>query len=91
VSRQALQGSDRIVREQRDVLLADVLMPRVFAARLSNASLVVDQCRIPLACETLGPITENGLERIEYRQTEHYIVAKRLLNDPEGQLDRLLR
>jgi predicted ATPase len=35
-------------------------------------------------------ITPEGLTRTEYRQTEHYIVAKRFLNDPKTQLDRLL-
>jgi predicted ATPase len=43
----------------------------------------------PGAC--LYQITSEGLTRIEYRQTEHYIVAKRFLNDPEAQVDRLLR
>jgi len=38
----------------------------------------------------LYQITPEGLTRIEYQQTEHYIVAKRFLNDPKGQLDRLL-
>ena len=38
----------------------------------------------------LYQIAPDGLVRIEYRQTEHYIVAKRFLNDPEAQLDRLL-
>lgn len=38
----------------------------------------------------LYQITPEGLTRIEYRQTEHYIVAKRFLNDPKAQLDRLL-
>jgi predicted ATPase len=35
-------------------------------------------------------ITTEGLTRIDYRQTEHYIVAKRFLNDPERQLRALL-
>ena len=35
-------------------------------------------------------ITNRGLERIAYKHTEHYIVAKRFLNDPESQLARLL-
>lgn len=38
----------------------------------------------------LYQITPEGLARIEYQQTEHYIVAKRFLNDPKAQLDRLL-
>lgn len=38
----------------------------------------------------LYQIAPDGLARIEYRQTEHYIVAKRFLNDPQTQLDRLL-
>jgi predicted ATPase len=38
----------------------------------------------------LYQITSEGVERIDYRQTEHYIVAKRFLNDPKAQLDQLL-
>ncbi len=38
----------------------------------------------------LYQITPEGMARIEYQQTEHYIVAKRFLNDPKAQLDRLL-
>jgi predicted ATPase len=38
----------------------------------------------------LYQISSDGLMRIDFRQTEHYIVAKRFLNDPEAQLDRLL-
>jgi predicted ATPase len=38
----------------------------------------------------LYQITPEGLARTDYRQTEHYIVAKRFLNDPKAQLDRLL-
>ena len=38
----------------------------------------------------LYQITSEGLIRTEYRETEHYIVAKRFLNDPKTQLDRLL-
>jgi len=38
----------------------------------------------------LYQIATEGLARIEYQQTEHYIVAKRFLNDPKAQLDRLL-
>jgi predicted ATPase len=38
----------------------------------------------------LYQIASEGLERIDYRQTEHYIVAKRFLNDPNAQLDQLL-
>jgi predicted ATPase len=38
----------------------------------------------------LYQITPEGMARIEYQETEHYIVAKRFLNDPKGQLDRLL-
>jgi len=38
----------------------------------------------------LYQITAEGLVRTDYRQTEHYIVAKRFLNDPDGQLDQLL-
>jgi predicted ATPase len=38
----------------------------------------------------LYQITPEGLARIEYQHTEHFIVAKRFLNDPKAQLDRLL-
>ncbi|MFC4310736.1 AAA family ATPase [Steroidobacter flavus] len=38
----------------------------------------------------LYQITADGLKRVEYRDTEHYIVSKRFLNDPEGQMERLL-
>jgi predicted ATPase len=38
----------------------------------------------------LYQITSEGLTRSEYQQTEHYIVAKRFLNDPTAQLNRLL-
>jgi predicted ATPase len=32
----------------------------------------------------------NSLEHVSWQDTEHYIVAKRFLNDPEKQLSRLL-
>jgi predicted ATPase len=35
-------------------------------------------------------ISANGLEHVSWQDTEHYIVAKRFLNDPEKQLSRLL-
>jgi predicted ATPase len=35
-------------------------------------------------------IGANGLEHVSWQDTEHYIVAKRFLNDPEKQLSRLL-
>lgn len=35
-------------------------------------------------------ISEHGLQRVRLEDTEHYAVAKRFLNDPRGQLDRLL-
>jgi predicted ATPase len=38
----------------------------------------------------LYQITADGLKRIEYRETEHYIVSKRFLNDPDGQIKKLL-
>jgi predicted ATPase len=38
----------------------------------------------------LYQITADGIKRIEYRETEHYIVSKRFLNDPEGQVKKLL-
>lgn len=38
----------------------------------------------------LYQITSEGLGRVEYEQTEHFIVAKRFLNNPKGELNRLL-
>lgn len=38
----------------------------------------------------LYQITTEGLARIEYQQTEHYIVAKRFLSNTEAELQRLL-
>jgi len=35
-------------------------------------------------------ISANGLEHVSWQDTEHYIVARRFLNDPEKQLARLL-
>jgi len=35
-------------------------------------------------------IGTNGLERVTLEETEHYAVAKRFLNDPHRQLERLL-
>jgi predicted ATPase len=35
-------------------------------------------------------IGANGLDRVSLEDTEHYVVAKRFLNDPQGQLERLL-
>ncbi len=35
-------------------------------------------------------IDADGLQRVSLEETEHYIVAKRFLNDPKGQLERLL-
>ena len=32
----------------------------------------------------------SGLERVSLEETEHYVVAKRFLNDTRGQLARLL-
>ena len=31
-------------------------------------------------------LSEKGIERTEYRHTEHYILTRRFLNDPEGML-----
>jgi predicted ATPase len=36
-------------------------------------------------------ITPDGLRRVELKDTEHYVVAKRFLNDPDGEVARLLR
>lgn len=35
-------------------------------------------------------ITDHGLQRVRLEETEHYVVAKRFLNDTRGQLERLL-
>jgi predicted ATPase len=35
-------------------------------------------------------ITPRGMERVEYKNTEHYVVAKRFLNDPDSQVARLI-
>jgi predicted ATPase len=35
-------------------------------------------------------ITEDGLQPVPYRDTEHYIVTRAFLEDPQRQLDRLL-
>ena len=35
-------------------------------------------------------IGANSLEQVSWRETEHYIVAKRFMNDTEKQLSRLL-
>ena len=35
-------------------------------------------------------ITDHGLQRVRLEETEHYVVAKRFLNDTQGQLERLL-
>lgn len=35
-------------------------------------------------------ITDSGLQQVSYERTEHYVVAKRFLNDPKAQLERLL-
>ena len=35
-------------------------------------------------------IGAGGLERVSLQETEHYIVAKHFLNDPQKQLSRLL-
>ncbi len=35
-------------------------------------------------------ITAKGLERVSLEETEHYAVARRFLNDPHGQVERIL-
>lgn len=35
-------------------------------------------------------ITENGIARTPFQHTEHYLVTKRFLNDPDGMLKELL-
>lgn len=42
----------------------------------------------PDAC--LFQIGPNGLQRVALEETEHFVVAKRVLNDPAGQIRRLL-
>ncbi|MBX3711825.1 MAG: AAA family ATPase [Lysobacter sp.] len=42
----------------------------------------------PDAC--IYQIGDNGLQRIEYEQTEHYTVTKAFITNPRRQLDRLL-
>ena len=39
----------------------------------------------------LYQITSDGLVRTEYRQTEHYVVARRFLMNTEAELQRLLK
>lgn len=36
-------------------------------------------------------VSERGYERVALEQTEHYVVAKRFLNDPHRQLAKFLR
>jgi predicted ATPase len=35
-------------------------------------------------------IGDSGVERVTLEETEHYAVARRFLNDPHGQLERIL-
>jgi predicted ATPase len=35
-------------------------------------------------------IGKRGLERVEYEETEHYVVARRFMSDPRGQMKALL-
>jgi predicted ATPase len=35
-------------------------------------------------------INERGLERVAYEDTDHYVIARRFLTDPRGQMERLL-
>jgi predicted ATPase len=35
-------------------------------------------------------ITEHGLRRVRLEETEHYVIARRFLNDPHGQIAQLL-
>jgi predicted ATPase len=35
-------------------------------------------------------ITTSGLERVSLEETEHYAVARRFLNDPHRQVERIL-
>jgi predicted ATPase len=35
-------------------------------------------------------IGEHGLERVELEDTEHYVVARRVLSDPRGQISKML-
>jgi predicted ATPase len=36
-------------------------------------------------------IGDHGLARVALEETEHYVVTKRVLNDPHGQIEKLLR
>ena len=42
----------------------------------------------PDAC--LYQLSEAGIEQVDYRETEHYCLTKRFLNDPERMLRYLL-
>jgi predicted ATPase len=35
-------------------------------------------------------VSSGGLERVSLHDTEHYVVAKHFLNDPQGQIARIL-
>lgn len=35
-------------------------------------------------------LSENGIDRVPYKETEHYIITKQFLNNPEGMLRHLL-
>lgn len=35
-------------------------------------------------------VSSHGLQRVELEDTEHYVVARRVLNDPRGQIKKLL-
>ena len=56
-----LQRRVRIVRQQRNVLFADVLIAFVFAAGFSDASLVIDQRRDAFPGEALRQLQVSRL------------------------------
>jgi len=60
--------------------------------RLSSQFVVATHSPILMAYPNswIYQIGPNGLERVSLEDTEHYVVAKRFLNDPRAQLARLL-
>jgi predicted ATPase len=62
--------------------------------------LVADQSQFVIATHSpilmaypeawIYQISDRGLHRVELEDTEHFAVAKRVLNDPRRQIQRLL-
>jgi predicted ATPase len=61
-------------------------------AQLSSQFVIATHSPILMAYPNswIYQISAHGLERVSLEDTEHYIVAKRFLNDPKAQLARLL-